>query len=112
MTVVNYLVIGFRVIMLRNDLLFFVPSSLVVKPPVFTTILLLTTSAICPDLQRIVIFAPLCQSNHTASIPSQNAAFYALLQQFEKGFLYDKSNVHLPRQYLQKLYEKKMYSLL
>ena len=76
--------------------------SLVVNPSVFTTILLLTTSPFCPDLQRIVIFAPLCQSNHTTPTPSQNAAFQALLQQSEKGKLYDKSNVNLPRQYMQK----------
>ena len=73
-------------------------NPLVVNPSVFTTILLLTTSPICPVLQRIVIFAPLCQSSYKARTPSQNAAFYALLQQFEKGILYDKSNVHLPRQ--------------
>ena len=86
--------------------------SLVVNPSVFTTILLLTTSLICFVLRRIVIFAPLCQSNHTTPTHSQNVVFYALLQQFEKGKFYDKSYVHLPRQYVQKLYDKKMYSLL
>ena len=73
-------------------------NPLVVNPSVFTTILLLTASAIYPVLQKIVIFTPFCQSNHTTPTPSQNAAFYALLQQSEKGILYDKSYVHLPRQ--------------
>ena len=54
-----------------------------------------------PDLPRFAAdcnFAPLCLSSHNPGTPSQNAAFNALLQQFEKGILYDKSNVHLPRQ--------------
>ncbi len=68
------------------------------RPLIITTILLLITSAFCSVLHGIVIFAPLCQSKYKPLTPSQNAAFYAILQQSEKGFLYDKSNVLLSRQ--------------
>ena len=60
----------------------------------------LTTSLFCPVLQRIVFFAPRCQSNYKPRTPSQNVAFGAIISQFEKGKIYDKSNVRMPRQHL------------
>lgn len=38
------------------------------------------------------------QSRYKPRTSSQNAAFQAIISQFEKGNFYDKSNVHLPRQ--------------
>ena len=59
---------------------------------------------ILPHFAKNRSFRPILSKTKEPHSNRQNAAFYALLQQFEKGILYDKNNVHLPRQYLQKPY--------
>ena len=54
-----------------------------------------------PDLPRFAkncTFCPILSKTKGPHSNRHNAAFYALLKRFEKGKLYDKSNVHLPRQ--------------
>ena len=55
-----------------------------------------------PRFAKNCTFRPILSKTKEPHSNRQNAAFYALLQQFEKGILYDKSYVHLPRQYLRK----------
>ena len=51
-----------------------------------------------PCFAKNCSFRPILSKTKGPHSNRQNAAFYALLQQSEKGILYDKSNVHLPRQ--------------
>ena len=51
-----------------------------------------------PRFAKNCTFHPILSKTKEPHSNRQNAEFYALLQQFEKGKFYDKSNVHLPRQ--------------
>ena len=69
-----------------------------VVPPLFYYYSTTNDFRILPRFAKNCIFRPILSKTKEPHSNRQNAAFYALLQQFEKGKFYDKSNVHLPRQ--------------
>ena len=73
-------------------------NPLVVTHPLFYYYFTTNDFRNLPRFAKNCTFRPILSKTKEPHSNRQNADFYALLQQFEKGILYDKSNVHLPRQ--------------